>query len=1136
MIVRWSIVSTVASAAAVACLSCLAEWQVVQPVDGVVELRNESGAWGGFSMGVSHINHAKYQARKTLDLTALPPGALQRAKHARLRFYFAIQDYSWAGGGKHNGLNESFEILINGNVLTFRTSDPCFPAKDSATAPLDADWVDIDIPLDWLRGEDSATVIFRKPKADTADDYIYPGIDNSAANTNSAVSFDGGETWETKRLNTIGAQGEYMVRLLLVEKDLRARATWRPPAPPEDLSGLIAYAGRDDGSFRVEPEISAYDGGRTLRATVRFRGTQPVVTWMGLDGKALPADTELWEEAISLSLPPGKWEIDALTVTPLTDTVVSAVELDFHRPAVPRRKRIDICPPIAPAKGKRRRMAPTCQIVGDTEILDNGAIRAVFRIRPHLELLSLQVAELDRNVLAEPARTHLFRLKIGDAVYGCRDGRVIDLNTDPTGFTATLDMVDTGMHCVLRASAEGTELRLGLDVINSGSEAVQFYLAFPHLAGLQLSDRPADDYYLFPWGGGVIADVNATLRTAYGENSCWWQMIDTFSPAEGGGLYVRADDATGLYKSPCLRKGESVSGDYGLDETGQGYLRPEMMWRTALDPAPGIGITFDYIRRDRAPGTSFRAPDGCIGSHAGDWREAMRTYAEWSHTTWPPRPYPSKLSTRWHIDPPGWGQHPLFKDGAYRTDYIRPDSDVAEMMSWWTWSDKGPWGTPMDKLEEELGTKLYQRYASYWVKEPVSGKLMYPLNRGDYDGYMPQWGGLPALRKHIQMVKDAGLLAMFYTDPILACVNTKLGSQYGPVYGIMNPDWKDSYECPKTPEGYVGSYGGYCMCLDTEWYSNWVAETMGRVCRETGIDGVRLDEYGHRGYVCRSEKHQHLFAEWGHNGWLQALGRNCRQVHAAMDKVRPDLVLTTEFPGHDYMAAALEGAIVYDIRRIRPVRPTPINLFRFFFPSCKPFEIDRPPRREAPAWMLWNTVGAFARPYPKAQHIMLRENNDVFTSLQAEPLIPTLIRRIYANCFRGGGKTFTTLHNATGHTVDAPILTVRPTEDTHFMDMLRGIELTPTVVNGRTTIALGFKRDVTRVIAQLPRILTLAGGCVDLHGDAEGVELVVADTKGTVLAELSPGAALPVLPDNASPLLVKALRHGLLLDAIPWKR
>ena len=38
--------------------------------------------------------------------------------------------------------------------------------------------------------------------------------------------------------------------------------------------------------------------------------------------------------------------------------------------------------------------------------------------------------------------------------------------------------------------------------------------------------------------------------------------------------------------------------------------------------------------------------------------------------------------------------------------------------------------------------------------------------------------------------------------------------------------------------------------------------------------------------------------------------------------------------------------------------------------------------------------------------------------------MPTLMQRVYANRFEGGGKTIFTIHNGQGHTVDGPIIAV----------------------------------------------------------------------------------------------------------------
>jgi hypothetical protein len=809
---------------------------------------------------------------------------------------------------------------------------------------------------------------------------------------------------------------------------------------------------------------------RDVTVTVLHEGPEPSLEWR-LREKAKAPFARLPGDGLVYRLAPCRRETDALLVKPGAGTVLHKVTVQYDTGTVPALEPPNLRPDMLPPAGQRRPLRTAVLRLPDGNLLlDNGALRAVFRVAPTFELLSLHAAEVDRDILAKPAACHLFRLRVGERTWGCRDATVEKVELDDGGFSATLAPDGLpALRILFRASLAGDELALACTVRCVGPEASRFHLSFPHLAGLQLGEDAADDHYLFPWGGGIIANGNASLRTAYGENSAWWQMIDLFSPARGGGVYLRINDPTGLYKAPHLRKGQDIPADGTLDETGAGYLLPEMQWAGALEPEPGTALCFDYLRRDREPGQEFAAPSARLGTHAGDWRHAMRRYADWSRQTWPQRPFPSRLTTRWNVMPAGWGQSVLVgKDGKYRADYLKPHYDVPELMSWWTWSDKGPWGVPMDRLEEELGTALFQRYKAYWVVEPVTGKLMYPLNRGDYDGYMPQWGGLPALRAHIQAMQDAGQLPMFYTDPLLACANTRMGSQHGPEFGVMNPRWTDAYKTGKTPEGYVGSYGSYNMCQDTEWYQNWLVETMARVCRETGIDGIRLDEYGHRGYVCTSPHHRHIYAEPEHNAWIQSLARSVQLVHRAMDEVRPDLVLTTEFPGTDQMSAGLEGAIVYDVRRIRSFRPAPINLFRFYFPACRPLEINRPPRPEAKDWMLWNMVAAFGGSiaYTEQEHAILTEHNDALVLGQAEPLVPTLLPRVYANRFTAPGKTIWAIMNGTGHTVDAPILQVETAPDARYLDLLGQRELTP---EADGTIRCRLRRDETILIARLAK-------------------------------------------------------------------
>ncbi|MCP4640735.1 MAG: hypothetical protein GY851_09895, partial [bacterium] len=337
----------------------------------------------------------------------------------------------------------------------------------------------------------------------------------------------------------------------------------------------------------------------------------------------------------------------------------------------------------------------------------------------------------------------------------------------------------------------------------------------------------------------------------------------------------------------------------------------EYKWTNSLPQTAGIGLTFEYLRRTRGPGESFAAKDVALKAHAGDWHVPMQAYADWCHEAWPFRPRPSALTPMVNMIAAGWGQSPLFRDGAYRTDFVQPRCDCIELMSWWEWADLGPWRTPWDQLEEKLGEAQYKRYRSYYVEDPVTGMTMYPINRGDYDGYNKRWGGLPALQKAIQKYREMGAVPTLYTDPLLACDNSKCGRQWGKLWGIVQPDGE-----------YRTHYHSWNMCHDVAEYRQYVADTMRRVMAETGADGIRLDEYGHRGAACFNKQHEHTFAEWGCTEWQRCIAETTKMVRQAMDEVKPDSVLTTEHPGYDYLMQFMEGCITYDLTvQATPLRP-----------------------------------------------------------------------------------------------------------------------------------------------------------------------------------------------------------------------
>ncbi len=420
-------------------------------------------------------------------------------------------------------------------------------------------------------------------------------------------------------------------------------------------------------------------------------------------------------------------------------------------------------------------------------------------------------------------------------------------------------------------------------------------------------------------------------------------------------------------------------------------------------------------------------------------------------------------------------------------------------MSWWDWGELGPWNVPLDQIREVCGERFYRFRKGSFVEEPVSGRLMYTKNRGDYT-IGDQWGGPQKLAQYVEDVRSLGALPMFYMEGILACATTQVAKHHALDQAVMDPAWANpNYEhyCPRVPEGYVGQWASFGMCADARFWPDYLAETVARVCQQTGVDGVRLDEYGHRGWVCHSPHHEHIFAEPGHNAWMQATARTCRLVHEAMDQVRPGLVLTTEYPGTDFFAANIEGALFHEgaVTRIHAVRPVPCNLFRFYFRHCKPFDLSRKSQPHYQAVNLFNASATFAGDsrHPDRVHHTLRENTDAFEGERIEPLVSTLIPLVYANRFEGGGKVIYTIHNAVGYTVEGPVLAVDTDEEHHWVNLIRGEELKIADTAAGPALTTQIRRNETMVAARLRHELRVEGGTVGLAEGSAGGEVVVCD-------------------------------------------
>ncbi len=770
----------------------------------------------------------------------------------------------------------------------------------------------------------------------------------------------------------------------------------------------------------------------------------------------------------------------------------------------------DMAPPMAdPVRGAAEREAAVA--VRDGEIvLENAQLQAVFTVgNDRLALTRLFNEYLDDDMLKQGAVSPIFVVESNDTrYYGNKDFAVREVTAVENGARLRLENSALPMAVTLDLSIDEEGMHIRADFKNTGGKALDFKVAVPVIGGLQLADEPELDYYYFPLGGGIIDTRAAVMRFGYGDSQALWQLVDIFAPGKGCGVYLRGDDSEGFHKNINLRKEIAGETARNTDAYMRTVTRPEYTWSSnALPEVPGSSFGLEYFRRTRKPGESYAPPAAVIGVHTGDWKTAMRRYSDWAHRVWQWRPFPSALSDKFMIGINGWPDNPLYGKDGYQKNFWQPHMDAVELTSWWEWSELGPFGVPFDQLDAQT----YAGVKDYLVDDPVTGKKIFMGCGSDYARYNDRFGGIAALRAAIAANKQPGRLVTLYSDPFRLGENNETAKQFGDRWNFVSLDGKKTH---------YGETINPCHYLPA--VQDWAVDALARVMRDTGADGLRLDEVGHPYGACFSLEHRHFpFEERGLAEWNKALGMMVRRLRAQMDQDNPQQVLMCEHQGYDYLMASLDGMLCYDLSLMDSWgTPQPetlrngleVNVQRFFFPECKVFEINLYGRDANHRKKFWNGVGSFHHTLPNNFLHIFKQNADVYTSVDCEPLVRSLATGIYVNRFSANGKSFYHLYNNSGAEFQGPALAVAlggysPNLATmleapdHAFDMLNNREAV--LENGKLNLTLA--PDDVACIAIFPKVAEVekdAAGIKVRAAAMPGLSAALSGADGGILAEL----------------------------------
>jgi hypothetical protein len=274
-----------------------------------------------------------------------------------------------------------------------------------------------------------------------------------------------------------------------------------------------------------------------------------------------------------------------------------------------------------------------------------------------------------------------------------------------------------------------------------------------------------------------------------------------------------------------------------------------------------------------APGETHKLPPVRVIVYEGDWRPAARAYRKWFDAA-----YTS-------VEPPDWFR----KSNGHTGRHLK----------------KGGPGVKADygiqyALESfrELPQARIQSPLDNWEFAFYSHRCMLPGVHTDGDNIVREdMGGAEAMRAGIAGSQRLGLHTTLYVEGYIVSRESDLAKTgKAERWAVMQKDG--------TRTGPYAKQGFHHMCPGSVEWQDHLANSVGRLLRETGADGVRLDSLGFYYLPCYNPAHQHE-NPFGYNEWLKTL---LAKVRAAALAANPDVLLLTEGSA-DWFGQWFHGAL-----------------------------------------------------------------------------------------------------------------------------------------------------------------------------------------------------------------------------------
>lgn len=347
-----------------------------------------------------------------------------------------------------------------------------------------------------------------------------------------------------------------------------------------------------------------------------------------------------------------------------------------------------------------------------------------------------------------------------------------------------------------------------------------------------------------------------------------------------------------------------------LGEGGQMSMQWHAIWDPPSESALGLIIMDSDVRPKRmileepsievqyfppvtlAPGESLDLPPILMLVYRGGWRPTAREYRAWFG-----RAYPT-------VEPPEWFR---WSDGCAGRHFKKGGPGV-----------KGDYGGQfaLESLRDLPNVHLRVpvdncEYAFY-----SRGSMLQGVHTDGDNVIREDMGGADAMREGITGVHRLGLHATLYVEGYIVHKESELAlSGKAERWSVMHKD--GTITGPYTKQGF------YHMCPGCTDWQDHLAGTVGRLLRETGADGIRLDSLGFYYLPCYNPAHGHV-TPFAYNDWIRKLLLKVRKAALA---VNPNALLTTEGPA-DWFGQWFHGALTSKCSRDLPLMRLAVGPYR----------------------------------------------------------------------------------------------------------------------------------------------------------------------------------------------------------------